>query len=75
MTYIVKFNCTCLDPYIFDLAREYHQSVITVCSRQKGLITQMQVEFDFYRTFEKDKFIEGLEAVKDMTFYDSWLVK
>lgn len=72
--YVVIFNAPVIDPSVFELAREFHQDIITVEHIQNAYrgCDEMRITFMYHRAFEKDSFISELKAQKDKIFYDRY---
>lgn len=67
MIYTVCFNSPALDRDVFDNARGNNQLITFVAVEDGGTL---EVEFESSRDFEKDNFLNSIQAQKDTIFRD-----
>lgn len=67
MTYTVYFDSSVLDRDVFDNARDNNQLITYIAIFDTDSLT---IEFESSREFEKEKFLNYLNAKKNKTFRD-----
>lgn len=72
MGYVIYFYCSDLDPFVLQQAKKYHQDITGISVTNDDMLC---IEFDYYRTFERDKFLADIEAFKSTLFFDRYEVK
>lgn len=71
MSYVVYFDCSDLDPFVLEHAKRYHQDIVGISVNNKD---KLCIEFDYYRVFERDRFLDELNAFKSTLFFDRYVI-
>lgn len=71
MSYVVYFDCSDLDPFVLQQAKKYHQDVVGIGVTNDDMLC---IEFEYYRTFERDYFLGEMNAFKSSLFFDRYEV-
>ncbi|ALF01785.1 hypothetical protein CPT_Margaery96 [Citrobacter phage Margaery] len=75
MKYSVYFESAYIHSDVFEWARDLNQNIVEVETYQHRRGDFLCATFESHREFEKDRFLEVIEANKRLFFFDSYEVK